>query len=90
MLRNVNKVLQTIETVEDDVVTNLDSLLSYIDFMSARSEWFSYISYCISYFFFSSEKQCLNDLIKLRVSIEKPNDLTADKKHRIILIIKIG
>ena len=89
LFKNINKIVIIIEIVENDVVTNFDLLFLHVDFKLSRSEWFFQIFDWKSRFFFNYEKQSFNDLIKSQAVIERFNDLITNKKHHIIIIIKI-
>ena len=89
LFKNINKIITIIKIIENDVVTNFNFLFFHVDFKSSRLKWFFQIFNWKSCFFFNYEKQSFNDLTKSQMIIERFNNLIINKKHRIIIIIKI-
>ena len=90
LFKNINKIITIIEIIENDVVTNFDFLFFHVDSKSSCSKWFFQTFNWKSHFFFNYKKQNFNDVIKSQMIIEKFNDLIINKKHHIIIIIKIN
>lgn len=90
MPKNINKVVQATEAVVGDVVTNIRTLLPFVNEVRDRPEWFSQIKEWKAKFPWAYEKEGENGLIKPQTVIEKLSDLTADRKDETVITTGVG
>jgi acetolactate synthase-1/2/3 large subunit len=93
MPKNINKIVQSDEAVEGDVTTNLKSLLPYVESRTRedRKEWFAQIQSWKERFPWAWEKEIRPDaMIKPQTVVDTLSNLTADRKHEIIITTGVG
>ncbi|CAI6340123.1 unnamed protein product [Periconia digitata] len=90
MPKNINKVVQATEAVEGDVITNLGTLLPYVNDVKERPEWFSQIADWKKRFPWNFEREGANGLIKPQTVIEKLSKLTENIKDETVITTGVG
>lgn len=90
MPKNINKVVQSTEAVEGDVVTNLAHLLPFVKAVNDRPEWFAQIKEWKERFPWAYEKEGENGLIKPQTVMETLSRLTEDVKDNTVITTGVG
>ncbi|OAQ59840.2 acetolactate synthase, mitochondrial precursor [Pochonia chlamydosporia 170] len=94
MPKNINKVVETVESVEGDVAANLRKLVPLVrsKSMSDRSQWFDELSEWKRKWPLSNHERTDSESgsIKPQTLIEQLNKLTEDRKERTYITTGVG
>ncbi|KAF2500244.1 acetolactate synthase mitochondrial precursor [Lophium mytilinum] len=90
MPKNINKVVQATEAVEGDVITNLASLLPFVNAVEERPEWFAQINDWKQRFPWAYEKEGANGMIKPQTVMATLSELTDPVKDNTVITTGVG
>ncbi|KAF2803788.1 acetolactate synthase [Mytilinidion resinicola] len=90
MPKNINKVVQATEAVEGDVITNLATLLPFVNAVEERPEWFGQINDWKQRFPWAYEKEGTNGMIKPQTVMATLSDLTDPVKENVVITTGVG